>query len=143
MLAAVERGVNFLNWPGLADGPSDGDGLSRAVASLGPRREDVVVCAQFGAATAADAAEELRAGLGLLGTDYVDVLTSYYVERRDEWQALLARYPVLGQLDMGEVAGNIERASLLILDLLARVRKGLAKLGRVLKEEDEAHGNAR
>src|SRR5438270_466530 len=88
VLSAVERGVNFLNWPGLADGPSSGDALCAAVASLGARRDEVVVCAQFGAATAADAAEELRDGLALLGTDYVDVLTLYYVERAEEWRAL-------------------------------------------------------
>ena len=76
---ALGRGVDFLNWPGTEDA------LSRAVAELGPRRERVVVCAQFEARTAADAAEELRAMLAALGTDYVDVLTFYYVEERTEW----------------------------------------------------------
>ena len=90
VLSAVERGVNFLNWPGLAEGTPAGDAFSEAIASLGPRRDEVVVCAQFGAASAADAAEELRAALALLRTDYVDVLTHYYVERKEEWQALCA-----------------------------------------------------
>src|SRR5437763_9896760 len=71
---AVERGVNFLNWCGAPDG------LSRAVAGLGGRRREVVMCVQFEARTAADAAAELRQILHELHTDYVDVLTLYYVE---------------------------------------------------------------
>jgi aryl-alcohol dehydrogenase-like predicted oxidoreductase len=88
VLYAVERGVNFLNWPG---GPrSDGgpDAFSKAIAALGPRRDSVVVCAQFGARTAADAAADLRSALAELRTDYIDVLTIYYVESREEWQEL-------------------------------------------------------
>src|SRR3954469_4904191 len=79
---ALGRRVDFLNWPGAEDA------LSRAVAELGPRRGRVVVCAQFEARTAADAAQELRAMLKALGTDYVDVLTFYYVEERTEWAEL-------------------------------------------------------
>src|SRR5689334_10261448 len=71
---ALDRGVNFLNWPG------GDDALRRVVASLGPRREEVVVCAQFEARRAGDAADELRAMLATLHTDYLDVLTFYYVE---------------------------------------------------------------
>src|SRR5262245_46834764 len=54
VLFAVERGVNFLNWPGHADSPGGTDAMSNAVASLGSLRESVVVCAQFGARTAAE-----------------------------------------------------------------------------------------
>src|SRR4051812_47416139 len=71
VLYAVERGVSFLNWPGEADSPGGADAVSDAVAALGPRRQSVVVCAQFGARTAADAAEELRAVLAALRTDYI------------------------------------------------------------------------
>ena len=90
VLHAIERGVNFLNWPGEADTPGGPDALSAAIAALGSRRESVVVCVQFGARTAADAAEELRSILAILGTDYIDVLTFYYVERSAEWRALTA-----------------------------------------------------
>jgi aryl-alcohol dehydrogenase-like predicted oxidoreductase len=79
---ALERGVNFLNWPGSEDA------LSRTIAALGPRREAVVVCTQFSARTAAEAAGELRAALATLGTDYIDVLTFYYVEKNWEWDEL-------------------------------------------------------
>src|SRR5262249_26944111 len=71
---ALGPGVNFLNWCGVPDG------LSRAVAGLGRRRRDVIVCVQFEARTAAAAQEELDQLLRELGTDYADVLTFYYVE---------------------------------------------------------------
>jgi hypothetical protein len=77
VLCAVERGVNFLNWPGEADSPGGPDAVSNAVAALGSRREEVVVCVQFGARDATDAAAELRSILATLRTDYVDVLTFY------------------------------------------------------------------
>ena len=61
--------MNFLNWPGLAEGPSHGDAFSTAVASLGRQRESVVVCGQFGSRSADDAASELHSALATLGTD--------------------------------------------------------------------------
>jgi predicted aldo/keto reductase-like oxidoreductase len=81
---AIDRGINFLNWCGSPDA------LSRTVASLGRRRSEVVVCVQFEARTAGDARAELRSILDELGTDYVDVLTFYYVEAAEEWQKISA-----------------------------------------------------
>jgi aryl-alcohol dehydrogenase-like predicted oxidoreductase len=81
---ALERGVNVLNWPGAEDN------LGRAIAGLGPRRDDVVIVAQFEARVATDAATELRTILTTLRTDYVDVLTFYYVEEPAEWGQLTA-----------------------------------------------------
>jgi hypothetical protein len=49
VLYAVGRGMNVLNWQGLAEGPSAGDAFPAAVASLAPRRQSVVIYAQFGA----------------------------------------------------------------------------------------------
>jgi aryl-alcohol dehydrogenase-like predicted oxidoreductase len=85
---AVERGVNFLNWPGEADSPAGANAFSNAIASLGQQRESVVVCVQFGARSAALAADELRSILATLRTDYIDALTFYYVETQDEWRSL-------------------------------------------------------
>jgi aryl-alcohol dehydrogenase-like predicted oxidoreductase len=90
ILSAVDRGINFLNWQGLAEGASDGDAFTTAISSLGTQRPAVAVCAQFGARNGADAATELRSVLAALGTDYIDVLTLYYVERADEWEELTA-----------------------------------------------------
>jgi predicted aldo/keto reductase-like oxidoreductase len=80
---ALDRGVNFFNWCG------NPDGLSEAIAVLGPRRRDVVVCVQFEARTAADAQTELAAILRELRTDYIDVLTFYYVEETAEWRQIV------------------------------------------------------
>lgn len=81
---ALERGINFVNWCGTPDA------LSTTVASLGSRRQDVVVCVQFEARTALDAEAELNRLLGELRTDYIDVLTFYYVEAVEEWQEICA-----------------------------------------------------
>jgi predicted aldo/keto reductase-like oxidoreductase len=104
ILYALERGVNFLNWCGIPDG------LSTAVAALGPRRRDVVVCVQFEARTAADAERELAAILGELNTDYVDVLTFYYVEDPGEWRQIAAPG---GALDFCRAAQREGRVRLL------------------------------
>ena len=45
---------------------------------------------QFEARTAADARAELPRLLKQLGTDYIDVLTFYYVEEAEEWQEIVA-----------------------------------------------------
>lgn len=80
---AVERGINFLNWCGHPDG------LSEYIANLGPRRAEVAVCVQFEARTAAEARSEFEHILKLLRTDFIDVLTFYYVEERAEWEQIL------------------------------------------------------
>jgi predicted aldo/keto reductase-like oxidoreductase len=80
---ALDRGVNFLNWCGNADG------LSETIAGLGPRRRKVMVCVQFEARTSDDARAELASILRELRTDYIDVLTFYYVEEASEWQQII------------------------------------------------------
>jgi len=81
---AVERGINYLNWCGHTDG------LSRVVAHLGSARKQVVLAAQFEARTARDAEREFSFMLEELRTDYIDVLTLYYVESETEWREILA-----------------------------------------------------
>jgi predicted aldo/keto reductase-like oxidoreductase len=80
---ALERGINFFNWCGTPNS------LSQMIASLGARRQDVMVCVQFEARTAAEAEAELPRILEELGTDYVDVLTFYYVEEASEWEQII------------------------------------------------------
>ena len=109
VLHAIDRGVNFLNWPGEADAPGGADGLSDAIASLGPQRESLVVCVQFGARTAAEAAAELRTILVTLRTDYIDVLTLYYVERDDEWDFISQSGGSLGYLQQAKQDGIVRR----------------------------------
>src|SRR5262245_1018530 len=83
ILYAVDLGVNFLNWCGTPNA------LPRAVRQLRTRREQVMVCVQFEARTADEAERELAVILRELGTDYVDVLTFYYVEHESEWQQII------------------------------------------------------
>ena len=109
VLSAVDRGVNFLNWQGLAEGASDKDAFPAAVSSLGAHRRSVVVCAQFGARSGAAAATELRSALAALGTDYVDVLTIYYVERVDEWEEIAAPGGALRYLRDARRDGAVRR----------------------------------
>ncbi len=90
VLLAVDRGIGFLNWPGFAEGPDGADALSAAIASLGRRREEVVVCIQFGSRTAGEARDELAAALRELRTDHIDVVTLYYVEEEAEWRQIAA-----------------------------------------------------
>lgn len=109
VLSAVDRGVNFLNWQGLAEGASGGYAFTAAVSSLGARRPSVVVCAQFGARNRTDAAAELRSALAILGTEYIDLLTLYYVERTDEWEELTAPGGALRYLQGARRDGTVRR----------------------------------
>ena len=106
---ALERGVNFLNWPGEADTPGGPDAFSEAIAGLGPRRSSVVVCVQFGARTAAEAARELRSILATLRTDFIDLLTFYYVERREEWRSLVGPGGALAYCRAAQRDGLVRR----------------------------------
>jgi len=96
VLEAVERGVNYLNWCGHSDGLRD------AIRTLGGRRRhDVHVAVQLAGRTAASACRELEGYLEDLDTDYVDVVTYYYVEHADEWSRIVSR---------GGAAEYLERA---------------------------------
>lgn len=100
---ALDRGVNFLNWAG------DEDVFSRTIAALGPRRDDVIVCVQFAARTAADAGEELRSVLAAIKSDYVDILTFYYVEELGEWGRLVGAGGALEYCRAAQRDGRVRR----------------------------------
>jgi len=106
ILLALGRGVNFLNWPG------GEDALSRVVAGLGANRSEVVVCVQFEARRAAEAATELRTILSALHTDYVDVLTFYYVEEMHEWEEIIGSDGALSYCQGARRDGVIRRLGL-------------------------------
>jgi predicted aldo/keto reductase-like oxidoreductase len=100
---ALDRGVNFINWAG------DEDVFSRTIRDLGARRREIIICVQFSARKAADAALELRSLLSALGTEYVDVLTFYYVEAADEWSELTAPDGALAFCRDGQRQGHVRR----------------------------------
>jgi predicted aldo/keto reductase-like oxidoreductase len=101
VLYAIARGINFLNWCGTTNS------LAQAIAGLGPRREEVLVCVQFEARTEADARHELHHILRKLCTDYVDILTFYYVEEPAEWQTLIGMGGALEVCRAAQKAGEV------------------------------------
>ena len=107
--AALAQGVNFLNWPGYADTPGGVDAFSEVIKALGRRRDAVVVCVQLGARTTLDAADELRSILAALGTDYVDVVTLYYVEHQAEWDEITSPSGALSYLRDAQRDGTVRR----------------------------------
>ncbi|MCE9561958.1 MAG: aldo/keto reductase [Planctomycetes bacterium] len=109
VLHAVSRGVNFLNWSAFAEGPPDDEAFPAAVAALGRERDGVAVCVQFAARTAAEAAGELRSVLSAIRSDYVDVVTLYYVERADEWDSLRSPDGVVEYLRAARADGLVRR----------------------------------
>lgn len=103
---AIERGIDFLNWPAREDG------LSRAIGELGPKRQDVIVSVQFEARSAEAAAIELQWMLKTLGTDYIDLLTFYYVESAGEWSEIIGPGGALEYCRAAQRDGLIRRLGL-------------------------------
>lgn len=106
VLTAIDRGVNYLNWCGVPDGLRD------AVRRLGSRRRDVVLAAQFEARSAVAARDELKTLLGELATDYLDVLTYYYVEHADEWNEIVSPGGAAEVLEEARAAGTVRAIGL-------------------------------
>jgi predicted aldo/keto reductase-like oxidoreductase len=109
VLDAVGAGVNFLNWPAESEGATGLDGVGQAIATLGRQRESVVICIQLAARTAEKAARELRSVLAKLNTDYLDVVTLYYVETAEEWESLIAPGGVVAYCQQAKADGVIRR----------------------------------
>ena len=82
VLEAIDRGINYLNWCGHPDG------LQQAIRQLGPRRSEVCVAVQMSARSADEAHRELDWFLNELKTDYIDVVTYYYVEHQSQWHRI-------------------------------------------------------
>ena len=116
---ALAAGVNFLNWPGQQSA------LDQAVAELGPRRSAVVVCAQFESRTAGDAERELDRLLNALHTDYIDILTFYYVEARAEWDEIAGRGGALEFCRRAQARGQVR-----LLGLTSHQRPLAAEIAR-------------
>ena len=143
VLHAVSRGINFLNWSGFAEGPPDDEAFPAAVAALGPDRDRVAVCVQFAARTAGEAAGELRSVLAALRSDYVDVLTLYYVERADEWAALAAPGGVVEYLRAAKADGVVRRLGVTSHQRpLAAAMAGSGLLDCVMVRYNAAHRGA-
>ncbi len=119
VLFALERGVDFLNWCG-AD-----DGLADAVAGLGRRRDEVVLCVQLEARTAREAAAEMAGYRRRLRTDRLDVVTFYYVEAEEEWRQIIGPGGALEACAAARRAGEVG-----LLGLTSHQRPLAAEAGR-------------
>ncbi len=79
---AIERGINYLNWCGQPDG------LSGAVSEPGNLRTEVVVAVQLQARDGDGMRKQVDRALAELNTDWLDVVTLYYVESEEEWEGM-------------------------------------------------------
>src|SRR5262245_43978584 len=80
---ALQAGINYWNWCGYDDG------MAAAARELGSRRSDVVIAVQLESRDRETAQKELEGNLNQLKTDYIDVVTFYYVEQAEEWQDVI------------------------------------------------------
>jgi predicted aldo/keto reductase-like oxidoreductase len=134
---AIECGVNFLNWPGSVDI------LSQAISELGEARERVIVCAQFEARKTDEAAMELRRMLADLKTDYLDIVTFYYVEESKEWEQLIAPKGALSYCEAARRDGLIGKLGMTTHQrgLAAEVARG-GRLDLLMLRYNAAHRGA-
>ena len=98
---AVTRGVNYLNWCGYDDG------LARAFREGRVDREQAVVAIQLESRDARSATRELAKSLGTLHTDWIDVVTFYYVEEQSEWDAIAGPGGALEALHAARENGQV------------------------------------
>ncbi|HTL51097.1 MAG TPA: aldo/keto reductase [Planctomycetota bacterium] len=103
VLAAFERGLNYFNWAGEADGMRD---AIRELAQTG-RRDELVVAAQISATTAGDLAREIDATCAALQIDRLDVLTFYYIQSQAEWDRIRAPGAALDAARKLQAAGRV------------------------------------
>jgi predicted aldo/keto reductase-like oxidoreductase len=103
---ALEHGVNYWNWC------SQPDGLSEAVAELGSRRKDVAVAVQLEARGGEGTRRELEELLEQLKTDWLDVITFYYVESPEEWNEILAPEGAMEALQQAKQEGLVRMIGL-------------------------------
>ena len=104
VVEAVERGVNYLNWCGYDDG------ISQALPRL--KRERVVVAIQMHAQSGREARRELDEALRKLKTDFLDVVTFYYVERESEWRSIAKSGGALEVLRKAQAEGKVRMIGL-------------------------------
>lgn len=117
--SAVERGINYLNWCGHADG------MSEAIAEMGVERERIVIAWQLEAARADEASEELDDALRALQTDWIDIVTFYYVERETEWKEIIGKGGAYQAMLTARAQGKVR-----LLGLTSHQRKLAVRIAR-------------
>jgi aryl-alcohol dehydrogenase-like predicted oxidoreductase len=98
---ALQAGINYWNWCG------HDDGMAAAARELGSRRRDVAIAIQLESRDREGAQQELEQNLSRLRTDYIDVVTFYYVEHRGEWQEILGANGALPPMKEAQERGKV------------------------------------
>lgn len=108
VLLAYERGVNYWNWCGHEDG------MSQAIRELGKERNKIVIATQISVDdwSQDSMARELDETLETLQTDYLDVVTLYYVESEREWFEITADQGALEALTRAKSQGRLKAIGL-------------------------------
>ena len=108
VLLALDRKINYWNWCGHEDG------MSQAIRELGPRRSDIVLATQIGVYnwSCDEMRREVDRVLSALETDWLDVVTLYYVEREYEWNQIVGEDGALSALQDARRDGFIRAIGL-------------------------------
>lgn len=117
--AALDRGVNYLNWCG------EEDGLSEVIARMGRRREQVVIAWQPDVASPEEMRRAIDDALRTLHTDTIDVVTLYYIQSEAEWRQLARPGDLYDVLLRARSAGKIR-----LIGLTSHERSLAAKIAR-------------
>ncbi|HHZ90784.1 TPA: aldo/keto reductase [Candidatus Poribacteria bacterium] len=103
VLYAIDNGINYLNWCAYPDG------LSNAIRQLSSsQRKQIVVAMQFSARSADAANRELDSALYTLDTDYLDIITFYYVETENDWVTISAMNGALEPIRQSQMLGKVK-----------------------------------
>src|SRR5262245_13708682 len=98
---ALHAGINYWNWCGHEDG------MASAVRELGSRRKDVMIAIQLESRDKDSAQRELEETLVRLKTDFIDVVTFYYVEHREEWRGIIRDQGALSAMRASKEQGLV------------------------------------
>ena len=105
---AFERGINYWNWCGYDDG------MCQAVGELGARRNEVVLATQIGVSgwSRDGMRRELDKALKMLKSDWIDVVTLYYVESEGEWEQITCAGGAIESLQEAKEEGVLKSIGL-------------------------------
>ena len=86
--------------------------MASAVRELGSRRKEVMVAIQLESRDKKSAQRELEENLDQLKTDYIDVVTFYYVEHSKEWHDMIGDQGALAAMRASKEQGLVHMIGL-------------------------------
>ena len=134
---ALQAGINYWNWCGHENG------MAAAARELGSRRNDVVIAVQLESRDKESAQRELEENLDRLKTEYIDVVTFYYVEHHEEWHEIIGDRGALPVMRAAQDQGLVHMIGLTThqLSLGAEVLRS-RKLDLLMARYNAAHRSA-